>query len=724
METTSSIEMNVARRQLFILSVLALFAEMMLIRFVGTEILVFSYFKNMILMSVFLGLGLGFLKAGSQYDYFRWSGVSLLFIIGVHVLALPLGLTFLSYADPFQCMFWFSNDLHGSAQHFPLLATIKTLCIMMGIFSLNAFAFMGIGQQLGKRFEQMKPLEAYTINIAGSVIGTVLFAAVSYMQTSPGLWFALCGIMLLLFQQKPAHYALIVFGAVYSLWLAPHLAREAFGPGYLKTVWSPYFRVDVVESSWPAPNHTPVHIGYDLKVSYDTFQEMDDADRQELNRITPGLGDRLPAPNAAPYRIIPRVPRNVLILGAGNGADAQAAIDAGAQHVDAVDIDPAIADLGRTLHAKRPYLNPRVTLYNMDARTYLRNCKKKYDLIDFAYLDSHTAFSCVSSLRTDNYVFTAESYKRAAQLLDKDGLIFVSFVCLNDWLWNRHTRALSEATNMVPQGYTAGNALVPVGRLVAGPGMTSQPPLKLNWPAPLRTIDIHNTTELATDDWPFLFLPKREFSTTYYLPIILILLLSGLVVGRQLAGGHRQIHNWLMLLLGAGFMLLEVRGMMDLSLIFGSTWMVNTAVISAVFVFALLGNWLAARLESKHAPLTLLLTIITLSVLNMVHIAGLTSFGEWQVRLLGIILYFLPVAFSATSFSLLYKNSNSPATALSFNIFGGLIGCCLEYLSMLVGVSSLGWIAVGIYACALGLSLTLFRSELVPSKPSPALDSP
>src|SRR5580698_5332287 len=44
---------------LFLVSVLGLFLELMLIRWVGTEIRIFAYLQNTVLVTCFLGLGMG-----------------------------------------------------------------------------------------------------------------------------------------------------------------------------------------------------------------------------------------------------------------------------------------------------------------------------------------------------------------------------------------------------------------------------------------------------------------------------------------------------------------------------------------------------------------------------------------------------------------------------------------------------------------------------------------
>jgi hypothetical protein len=46
-------------RQLILVSVLSLFLEMLMIRWVSSEIRIFAYFKNFVLVACFLGFGLG-----------------------------------------------------------------------------------------------------------------------------------------------------------------------------------------------------------------------------------------------------------------------------------------------------------------------------------------------------------------------------------------------------------------------------------------------------------------------------------------------------------------------------------------------------------------------------------------------------------------------------------------------------------------------------------------
>ncbi len=105
--------------------------------------------------------------------------------------------------------------------------------------------------------------------------------------------------------------------------------------------------------------------------------------------------------------------------------------------------------------------------------------------------------------------------------------------------------------------------------------------------------------EPSEDDWPFLFLPRRELPMTYVWPIFLSLLVGFMPLYKELRRTEDWTMDGLMFALGMGFMLLEVRSMSELSLLFGSTWLVNGVIIAAVMLFILLSNFIASKLESK-----------------------------------------------------------------------------------------------------------------------------
>src|SRR5271168_4958275 len=129
---------------LFLVSLVSLFCELLIIRWLATEIRIFAYFKNLPLMSAFLGLGLGFIWTKDKRDYFQWSGLSLIYLSGLLMFALGLKLTFLSFVDPFKYMlFGVGLDSDWSRSH-ALWTSISSLLVMLVTFALSTCVFIGM----------------------------------------------------------------------------------------------------------------------------------------------------------------------------------------------------------------------------------------------------------------------------------------------------------------------------------------------------------------------------------------------------------------------------------------------------------------------------------------------------------------------------------------------------------------------------------------------------
>jgi hypothetical protein len=691
--------------KLFLSSALSLFLELLLIRYSSIEIHILAYFKNLALMACFLGLGLGFAWSGSAKQYFKLSAIILCYLLLLLSIALLLHWNALTFADPYSFMLFGVNFYKLPSFHDSAIA----LGVILLVFTLTTWVFVGIGQYIGALFDKFTPLKAYSINVGGALCGSLLFTLLCSLETPPGIWIALAGIIWLLLGISPARIAIVAFGIAH-LFLVPYIAHLYYGQDYATTLWSPYYRIDVVAS-----RQGTGLLGYDLKVNYDTFQTLLDCSKENLRKFPLSVQQRMLAAFSRPYDALHIHPKKVLVLASGNGCDVAAALRNGAEEIDAVDIDPVLTRLGSTMHPERPYLDPRVHLHVMDARTYLQTCKKKYDLIQFAYLDSHTAFSALSSLRTDNYIFTVESYKQAINLLNDDGIVFVDFIAFKPWLWNRQTNALALASGQLPVASFTPAQFVGVGTMAAGPGLKLLDASKLKLPGELRPVNTNSGIPLATDDWPFLFLPTRALTLTYAMPLLLVLTLSALFIGKELRLGTKRLSNWLMLGLGMGFMLLEVRAMADLSLLFGSTWIVNAAVISTVLVMILVGNFIATHLQSKRVPLCTMLLILSLFVSTLAKPSDLLTLGPQAAAVAGMLLYLFPTSVASVLFALLFRKVLLASEALAFNIFGGVLGVGLEYLSMVLGVHALGWIAMGIYATILAALLFTRKTDEQPA---------
>ena len=124
----------------------------------------------------------------------------------------------------------------------------------------------------------------------------------------------------------------------------------------------------------------------------------------------------------------------VLIVGAGSGTDVAVALAHGAKHVDAVEIDSTIQQIGIRDHPDHPYDDPRVTRWVDDGRSFLRQNHERYDLILFALPDSLTLVSTTASIRLESFLFTNEAFASVRDHLADDGAFVMYNYYREPWL--------------------------------------------------------------------------------------------------------------------------------------------------------------------------------------------------------------------------------------------------------------------------------------------------
>jgi hypothetical protein len=111
----------------------------------------------------------------------------------------------------------------------------------------------------------------------------------------------------------------------------------------------------------------------------------------------------------------------------------------------------------------------------------------------------------------------------------------------------------------------------------------------------LATVDTAGINRLPSDDWPFLYLREATIPALNIRGMIVVAVLS-LVILFLFAPVRTIRPNWQMFFLGAGFMLLETKGVVHMALLFGSTWVVNSIVFFTILGMILLSNlfvWVA-----------------------------------------------------------------------------------------------------------------------------------
>jgi len=688
---------------------LSLFLELLIIRWEASIFAVFALYKNFTLLSCFCGLGIGYAKADDR---------QLALPASLPMAALLLGLfLFLRYGtgDMGNTIFQVVPVREEASVFFafrpettPLMHVVYSIPVYLLLavsFVLNVLVLLPVGQFCGHLMQRLQPLPSYGFNLLGSIAGVVLLFALSWAWAGPVLWFSLGAAGLAFFQLRSRSARLFASTSAIACVM---LAGWPVTP-LTQTIYSPY---QLIEKS-VQPNGL---MGLLISGSY--YQKVFDLSLGNANReAAPGLR-KIVGYYELPFKTAATLDQ-VAIVGAGSGNDIAAALRNKAGHVDAVEIDPAIRDLGLENHPEHPYSDPRVRSIINDARNFFRSTQGSYDAIVYGVLDSHVVVSHGANMRVDSFVYTQEGLKDAFDHLKPGGLISVSFALPNHLMGEKVFRILKTLPDAglpvaVLTGYDNNNTTTFMVRKQAAVRL---PEIFMNsHQLEDVTSDYAATTakgmDLPSDDWPFFYLEKKMFPETYLLLLALVLVTAFLLVRQLLPAQTWQPSLLSFFFLGAGFMLVETKAITELGLLFGNTWQVVGITIVSVLVMAYLANLLAAGLRRQVLPLAFggLLCVLLLGYGVSLHES--IKAASLSEKLLLVTILVGPLLFSGIVFSTLLKGAENISAVMSYNLMGAMLGGVLEYNSMRFGFSSLYLIAVLLYGLAWISASSLSRRPL------------
>jgi len=660
------------RARIFLVSFAMLFFELLCIRWVPSYVRYLSYFNNFILMASFLGIGLGMLSARRKNFWFL--PFPLLLLAMVILVALNKFTLLINSTD----VLYYGA---GEAQS----ATAENFIVLPIIFGIVTLCFIPLSRMFGQLFTQVKPLTAYTFDIIGSLAGIACFYTISYFALPPLLWFIVLAVLILLLSSRKAVAATgaVLLASMVVVWQLE-----------IGTYWSPYYKIIL---------HPAVPSGYIVDVNN-----------------AGGHQSMIPWQYKEPfyrrvYELFPgRSFHHALILGAGSGSDTATALAYGVQSITAVEIDPTILQLGKQFNPDQPYSNPRVKLVVNDGRNFLENTTERYDLIIFALPDSLTLTSSNTSLRLESFLLTQNSIAAARAHLTSNGLLILYNFYRENWLVDKLVNMVGHTfNNQEPFVSTYGGR----GRgalIMDGPRLATLPPGEFGqyheFPNPVNDrlhvigegfYPLSSNTTPATDDWPFLYLVGHSFPLIYIEGLAMVLVFA---LGGALTLAPRKVlrrFDWHMFFLGAAFMLLEVKSLTTFSLLFGSTWLVNSLVFFAILCSVLLAILFNRRFKVKRiAPVYLLLFAIL--VLNILLPPEALLLSNPVIRyILASALAFAPVFLANIIFTNSFRDSETADIAFASNLLGIIVGAGLEYFSMLIGYRLLLIPVIVFYALAL-----------------------
>jgi len=716
---------NKSRRpyvDLLIISFLILFFELASIRFFGSTVVFLTFFTNIVLIACFLGMSIGCLAAGKKRNYINWvlplSFGSVLLAVGVFQGYLHWGKLVIDVGNQASPqLIYFGTEYRGKD---PGTFVVPIQVVAGAFFLLISIIFIGLGQVMGRAFDAIpNRIGAYTVNVLGSLLGIVGFFAASWFKTSPHVWFLVCALGAIYFVANWNKWQILsLVGLLFVVGVASY--TEGSNRGQL--FWSPYYKIRYVAKTGEIETNNISH------------QQMLDVKRAGPAYMLPHLLNR-DAGNR-PFG-------DMLIIGAGSGNDVAAALANGAGSIDAVEIDPVINQRGKLDHPNKPFDDPRVKIWYDDGRSFLHKDHGPYDIAVYALVDSLVLHSGFSSLRLENFLFTEQAFRDVKSRLKPGGVFAMYNFYRQGWVVQRLAKLSkdvfgtepliislpyqSEITAQANQANTntfllvglpdasGKNPTVEAIRMkfeMSGPFWLNQDPslnigsnsFAVESPAapgfqkilPAK-VEYKDISPLPTDDWPFLYLKDKEIpirpngmgiGMIAGLSIVLLLIFAPVRTIRP---------NGQMFFLGAGFMLLETKGVVHMALLFGSTWIVNSVVFFAILVMILLANLFVSLFQPKKLTLFYALLLLALLINTLVPMDKFLALSDTLRVVVSCSVIFIPVFFAGVIFAASFRDSKHPDTDIGSNIAGIILGGLSENLSMILGFNHLLGVAIAYY---------------------------
>jgi spermidine synthase len=714
---------------------LSLLLELAVIRWQGAVFELFSYYKNLSLLACFLGLGLGYALARRAHLMLMLTAPLLAFQMALLVLTrhglppdrraslaglpvreqLAMGVPVTQSWPEYLAVYWF----------------------LTAVFLLTALAFVPVGQLCGRLMDRVlnseetrhetrdtrhdprpTPLRNYGANLIGSVLGVGAMFVFGAWYLPPAAWFAVGLGGLVLFQA--AHRVALAVALVGTL-AAEVVLTWPVAVGW-EAVYSPYQLIE------RGPGEHGLSL---LRAAGQYYQRIHDLS-EAVTSTTRDEGIRATAAHYDfPYRAFGRPPGAVAVVGAGTGNDVAAALRAGARRVEAVEIDPVIVAMGRLYHPEAPYADPRTHVVIDDARAFLRGGDDSYEMIVYGLLDSHTLLSHAANVRLDSFVYTVEGLREARARLRPGGLLALSFSVISPELGRKIYLMLQEAFDGRPPCAVRGRFNYDGSVIFL---QAEDVDLDLSddllqehgfFDVTERYADPRVPADVSTDDWPFFYMPRRAYPVSYLGMVALILALGALLLTMlrvpalptsDVPRAPRRAQA-AFFLLGAGFMLVQTKGITELGLAFGNTWQVVGLVIAGMLGFAFLANLAVARLGLRDARPALVLVVASLALgLYVARAGGLPPTPGGRLGTLALLTG--PVFFAGLAFSALFGAAGDPSRALAANLFGALGGGLLESTAMAQGMQFLYVLAMILYGLALLCAFGIGRPRRAAEAPA------
>lgn len=168
-------------------------------------------------------------------------------------------------------------------------------------------------------------------------------------------------------------------------------------------------------------NPTPVHTGLPAQSSFNW--------KKSLMSAAPSLANVL------------RPHGDFAIIGPGGGVDVLRAVANGSPKVTGIEINPIIVNnvmRGQySSYSYRLYDQPQVSIHIQDGRSYIRNARESYDVVQMTLVDTWASTAAGAFALSENNLYTVEAFREYFAHLKPDG-----FIAITRWEFKQPREAL------------------------------------------------------------------------------------------------------------------------------------------------------------------------------------------------------------------------------------------------------------------------------------------
>ena len=341
----------------------------------------------------------------------------------IAALAVPLSLA---------ALFW----LGDRTSHRAALATV---CLLVPLVALGSAVCILLIRARGPRIGWM-----YGADLAGATLAALAVVPLMHVVPTP-LLIAGGGLLPLLalgvlcgWRDRAVWIpAVVVLGLL--AWREPFQLRFAKSytepPGRLYERWTPLARLTVYDKVfWQTDPQSG--FGWGMGSTYrerpvdQLWLEQDSSAGTPITRFdgtSTSLEHLFWDVTSAGYQL--SVPARACIIGTGGGRDILTALLAGAQHIDAVELNPYTVDLVSKrfgAFSGDVYHRPGVRAIVGEGRNFLNTTANTYDMIQISLADSWAATTAGGFALSENFLYTVEAYRLYWRRLTSAGMISTS----------------------------------------------------------------------------------------------------------------------------------------------------------------------------------------------------------------------------------------------------------------------------------------------------------